>query len=81
MAPVLINDLPRPPNHAGKLVLRLLLPTVRFFFPKKISPSPSTEPTVTPRSLWWGKLMKLMSRLPLPKTSIRDIPPLELSQK
>jgi hypothetical protein len=25
--------------------------------------------------------MKLMSRLPLPKTSIRDIPPLELSQK
>src|SRR5882762_7501417 len=85
--PILFNEPPVPPFTPPswimpeKVVLRLLLPTVRLLAPKKTFPSPSTEPTVTPRISWNLLLWRLMSKLPLPNTSIRDVPPVELSSK
>ncbi len=54
------------------VVLVLSFPTVSWLAPKKISPSPLMEPTVTP-----GALRPLMSRKPLPKASIRAVPAVE----
>ena len=76
--PILVTDPPTPPFPPPswitpeKVVLVLLLPTIRLLTPRKTFPLPSIEPTVKPGAAW-----ALMSKLPLPKTSIRDVPPWE----
>src|SRR6266550_3084690 len=80
--PILVSEPPVPPLPPPswitpeKVVLRLLLPTVRFLAPKKAFPLPSIEPIVTLGAAW-----ALISRLPLPKSSTRDVPPVEFSLK
>src|SRR5262245_37921017 len=55
----------------------LLLPTVRLLPPRDTTPSPSIDPTVTPGGLW-----PLISNVPPPpKTSTRDVPPVESPSK
>src|SRR3984893_5635974 len=80
--PILLNEPLVPPWSQPscitpeKVVFRLLLPTVKLLAPRKTFPVPSIEPTVTP-----GALCPLTSRLPLPKTSTRAVPPSELASK
>ena len=62
-------------NHAGKVVLRLLLPTVRFLAPRKTFPVPSTEPMRHTRSIVSADV-----KLPLPKTSTA-VPPVGATRK
>jgi hypothetical protein len=53
--PILVSDPPKPPSSITpeKVVLRLLLPTVKLLAPKstKVPSFPASEPIVTPGAL------------------------------